>query len=58
VDAAIRFVEGGGRCAIVTSLDQAVPALRGETGTHIVPDEWVDAPSAAAPVAGIAGAGA
>jgi len=57
VDAAIRFVEGGGRCAIITSLDHAVPALRGETGTHIVPDESVDAP-AAVPVAGIAGAGA
>ena len=58
VDAAIRFVEGGGRCAIITSLDHAVPALRGETGTHIVPDEWVDAPMADVPVAGIAGAGA
>jgi carbamate kinase len=57
VDAAIRFVEGGGRCAIITSLDHAVPALRGETGTHIVPDESVDTP-AAVPVAGIAGAGA
>ena len=39
IDAAIRFLEGGGRRAIITSLDRAVPALRGETGTHILPDE-------------------
>jgi len=38
VDAAIRFLEGGGRRAIITSLDAALPALRGETGTHILPD--------------------
>jgi carbamate kinase len=38
VEAAIRFLEGGGRRAIITSLDTAVPALRGETGTHIVHD--------------------
>jgi len=57
VDAAIRFVEGGGRCAIITSLDRAVPALRGETGTHIVPDGSVDAPVDVS-TAGIAGAGA
>jgi len=38
IEAAIRFLEGGGRRAIITSLDTAVPALRGETGTHIVPD--------------------
>ena len=38
IDAAIRFLEGGGRRVIVTSLDAAVPALRGETGTHIVHD--------------------
>ena len=59
VDAAIRFLESGGRrCAIITSLDHAVPALRGETGTHIVPDEGVDAAAADVPVAGVAGAGA
>jgi carbamate kinase len=58
VDAAIRFVEGGGRCAIITSLDRAVPALRGETGTHIVPDESLDVPADRAPVAGVTGAGA
>ena len=38
VEAAIRFLEGGGRRAVITSLDTAVPALRGETGTHIVHD--------------------
>jgi len=38
VQAAIHFLEGGGRRAIITSLDAAVPALRGETGTHIVAD--------------------
>jgi carbamate kinase len=58
VDAAIRFVESGGRCAIITSLDHAVPALRGETGTHIVPDESIDAPVPGTPVARVAGAGA
>ena len=38
VDAAIRFLEGGGRRAIITSLETAMPALLGETGTHIVSD--------------------
>ncbi|HEY0886368.1 MAG TPA: carbamate kinase [Ramlibacter sp.] len=38
VQAAIHFLEGGGRRAIITSLESAVPALRGETGTHIVAD--------------------
>jgi carbamate kinase len=38
VQAAITFLEGGGRRAIITSLETAVPALRGHTGTHIVPD--------------------
>ncbi len=35
IDAAIRFVEGGGREAIITSLDLAAPALEGMTGTRI-----------------------
>jgi carbamate kinase len=43
VEAAIHFLEGGGRRAIITSLESAVPALRGETGTHIVPDADFDA---------------
>jgi len=38
VDAAIRFLDGGGRRAIITSLETAMPALLGETGTHIVSD--------------------
>lgn len=47
VDAAIRFLEGGGRRAIITSLDAAVPALRGETGTHIVHDHELHLPTPA-----------
>ncbi|HMA09647.1 MAG TPA: carbamate kinase [Ramlibacter sp.] len=43
VEAAIHFLEGGGKRAIITSLDTAVPALRGQTGTHIVPDAELDA---------------
>lgn len=35
IDAAIRFLEGGGRRAIIGHLDSAVPALRGESGTHV-----------------------
>ena len=36
VKACIRFVEKGGKRAVITSLDKAVAALAGETGTHIV----------------------
>jgi carbamate kinase len=35
---AIKFVEDGGTRAIVSSLDKAVEALAGRTGTRIVPD--------------------
>lgn len=35
--AAIRFVERTGKIAIITSLDKAVDALDGKTGTRIVP---------------------
>jgi len=38
VDAALRFLDAGGRRVVITSLDTAVPALRGETGTHIIHD--------------------
>ena len=38
VDAAIRFVEGGGKRAIIAHLDEALQALLGEAGTHIVAD--------------------
>ena len=36
IDAAVGFLEGGGKRVIIAKLDQAVPALRGETGTHVV----------------------
>lgn len=39
VEAAIRFIEGGGKRAIIAHLEEALPALRGDAGTHIVPDE-------------------
>ena len=51
VEAALRFVEGGGRRAIITSLERAVPALLGETGTHIVADEDLERAGAPAQVA-------
>ena len=35
VEAAVRFVEGGGREAIITSLERAVEALAGATGTRV-----------------------
>ena len=54
VEAAIRFVEAGGRRAIITSLDCALPALHGVTGTHIVSDEEMREPSSAAVEGGVA----
>jgi carbamate kinase len=41
MEAAIRFIEGGGKNAIIGHLNEALPALRGEAGTHIVPDDEV-----------------
>jgi carbamate kinase len=38
VKACIRFLEWGGEKAIITSLDKAVEALEGKTGTIITPD--------------------
>lgn len=38
IEAAIKFIEGGGKRAIIGHLDEALPALRGEKGTHIVAD--------------------
>jgi len=35
VEAALRFVEGGGEFAVITSLTQATRALAGETGTRV-----------------------
>jgi len=39
IEAAIRFIEGGGRRVIIGHLDQALDALVGNTGTHIFPDD-------------------
>lgn len=38
ISAAIRFIEGGGERVIIAHLDDAVPALNCECGTHIVAD--------------------
>ncbi len=38
VEAAIRFLEMGGKRAIIGDLREALPALRGDTGTHVVAD--------------------
>ena len=37
IEACIRFVKWSGNEAIITSLDKALIAVKGETGTHIVP---------------------
>lgn len=39
IDAAIQFLEGGGKRVLIGRLEDAVPMLRGETGTQIVADE-------------------
>jgi carbamate kinase len=38
IEAAIKFIEGGGKRAIIGHLNEALPAICGETGTHIVRD--------------------
>jgi len=38
VEAVIRFLERGGKHAIIDHLDEALPALRGEAGTHVFSD--------------------
>jgi carbamate kinase len=38
IEAAIKFIEGGGKRAIIGHLNEALPAIKGETGTHILPD--------------------
>jgi carbamate kinase len=38
IQAAIRFLESGGKEVYICALDQAVPALAGKTGTLIIPD--------------------
>jgi carbamate kinase len=37
IEAAVRFVKWSGKEAIITSLDKALEAVLGKTGTHIVP---------------------
>ncbi len=37
IEAAIRFIEGGGKRVIIGHLDEIMPALLGQTGTHVVP---------------------
>ena len=39
IEAAISFIEGGGKRATIGHLEEVLSALRGETGTHIVPDQ-------------------
>lgn len=39
IEAAIRFLEGGGKRVVIARLTDAVPALKGETGTQIVRDD-------------------
>ena len=39
IDAAIRFLEGGGKRAIIGHLSDAMAVLRGDQGTHIVVDD-------------------
>jgi len=37
MEACARFVEEGGRCALITSLEKAMDGLRGRAGTRILP---------------------
>jgi carbamate kinase len=39
IDAAIRFLEGGGELVVISDLASASAALAGRTGTHIVSDD-------------------
>ncbi len=39
IEATLRFLESGGERVIIASLEEAMPALRGEAGTHIVADD-------------------
>ncbi len=39
IEAAGRFLEGGGERVIIAHLEQAMAALGGETGTHVVADD-------------------
>jgi carbamate kinase len=39
IDAALRFLDGGGKRVVIGSIEQALPALRGEAGTQIFADD-------------------
>ena len=39
IEAAIHFIEGGGKHVIIAHLEQAFAALKGEAGTHIFPND-------------------
>ncbi len=39
VKAAMQFLDGGGEKVIIAHLDEAMAALNGETGTHVVPND-------------------
>ena len=39
IEAAIRFIEGGGKHATIGQLEEAMPALLGKAGTHIFPHQ-------------------
>ena len=36
IEAALSFIAGGGRRAVIAHLEEALPALEGETGTHVI----------------------
>jgi carbamate kinase len=36
IEAAIRHLEAGGRRAIIGHLERALPALKGDSGTHVI----------------------
>jgi carbamate kinase len=38
IDAALRFLAGGGKRAIIAHLDEALPAIEGNAGTHVIAD--------------------
>ena len=38
IESALRFLRAGGREVIITSYERLLDAVRGEAGTHIVPD--------------------
>jgi carbamate kinase len=38
VESAVRFIENGGKKAIIANLCELLPAIAGDKGTHIIPD--------------------